>query len=198
MLRTFALAAVVASASAFSAPTGLRAAVRSSNVVMAEDIVTTLTKLQGPVIYWGSEGTLSGHEESDIKGYDNFGSLCGAVVKAGLADTLKGPGPFTVFAPTDAAVADFKGEITADILKYHVVAGKVKLADIQGPLKTVQGNSLFYGRRFRKTFLDSAMIGITSSGASKGQVYPSDVECSNGIVHAIDCVLVPGAYVPEK
>lgn len=164
---------------------------------MAEDIMATAAKLQGPVIFWGSDGVKVGKEESDIKGYDNFGKFCAAVEKAGLTATLKGPGPFTVFAPTDAAFADFKGEATPDILKYHVVPGKVPLSAIQGDLKTVEGSTLKYGRRFRKTFLDYAMVGITSSGASKGQVYPVDVECSNGLIHAIDVVLVPGAYKGE-
>mmetsp|Transcript_12386 Transcript_12386/g.32381 ORF Transcript_12386/g.32381 Transcript_12386/m.32381 type:complete len:200 (+) Transcript_12386:66-665(+) len=198
MLRSFVLLASFAAASGLvvgKAPAARRVSVRS-NIQMADDIVTTLSKLEGPVIFWGSEGVLSGHEESDIKGYDNFDALVGAIEKAGLADTLKG-GEFTVLAPTNAAVAEFKGEITADILKYHVLPGKVPLSAIDKDQATVQGNTLIYGRRFRKTFLDSAMVGITSSGASKGQVYPVDVECSNGLIHAIDCVLVPGAFTPE-
>ena len=167
-----------------------------STISMAGDIMETAASLQGPVIFWGSDGATMGKEESDIKGYDNFSKFVAAVKAAGLEQTLKG-GTFTVFAPTDAAFADFKGEATADILKYHVVEGKVPLSAIQGDLKTVQGSSLKYGRRFRKTFLDYAMVGISSSGASKGQVYPVDVECSNGLIHAIDTVLVPGTYKGE-
>lgn len=180
-----------------SVPATRRVSAFRSSIVMADDIVTTAASLEGPVIFWGSDGVLKGYEESDIKGYDNFGKFVAAVEKAGLTDTLKGAGPFTVLAPTDAAFDDFKGEVTADILKYHVIPGKVPLSSITGDQETVQGGKLTYGRRFRKTFLDSAMVGITSSGASKGQVYPVDVECSNGLIHAIDCVLVPGEFVPE-
>jgi len=177
-------------------PLRVPASSRTVAPCMISDIVTTAVGLQGPVMYWGADGVALGHEESDIKGYDNFGKLCGALTSFGLVDALKGPGPFTVFAPTDAAIEAFTGEITADILKYHVVPGKVMFSSITGDLKTLQGSTLTYGRRFRKTFLDNAMVGISSSGASKGQVYPVDVECTNGVIHAIDVVLVPGAYKP--
>lgn len=190
--------AVASALSVGTAPATRRVSLQArSTVSMAGDIMATAKGLQGPVIFWGSAGVLVGKDESDVKGYDNFEKFVAAVEKAGLSDTLKGAGPFTVFAPTDAAFDDFKGEVTADILKYHVVAGKVPLASIQGDLKTVEGSTLKYGRRFRKTFLDYAMVGITSSGASKGQVYPVDVECSNGLIHAIDVVLAPGTYKGE-
>lgn len=67
------------------------------------NIVETLKSLPGPGIVWGSEGVPLGHEENDIKGYDNFDRLVNAVAAAGLADALSGPGPFTVFAPTNSA-----------------------------------------------------------------------------------------------
>jgi uncharacterized surface protein with fasciclin (FAS1) repeats len=163
----------------------------STGLRMAADISSTVAELQGPVMYWGSAGVLLGHEESDIKGYDNFTKLTAALKATGLADTLSKGGPYTVFAPTDKAFDDFKGEVTADILKNHVVEGKVSLTSITGDLKAISGKTLKYGRRFRKTFLDEAMVGIVSAGASKGQTYPCDVECSNGVIHAIDVVLVP-------
>jgi uncharacterized surface protein with fasciclin (FAS1) repeats len=170
-----------------------RSAVRASTVNMA-NIVDTAKSLQGPVVFWGADGPAIGKEESDIRGYDNFEKFVKAVTDAGLAGALSGPGPFTVFAPTDAAFADFTGEITADILKNHVVPGVLKVDQITGDLTTLQGSKLIYGRRFRKTFLDYAMVGIVSSGPSKGQVYPCDVKCDNGIIHSIDTILVPGAY----
>ncbi|KAJ1638211.1 FAS1 domain-containing protein [Pavlovales sp. CCMP2436] len=191
---------LIVSALAFSGPARAPSSrVVRANAMMADDIIVTATSLQGPVIFWGSEGVLVGKEESDIKGYDNFGKFVAAVESAGLTATLKGAGPFTVFAPTDAAFADFggvpAGMTLADVLKYHVVSGKMSTSDISGDLKTVQGNSLTYGRRFRKTFLDYAKVGIESEGASKGGNYPKDIECSNGMIHAIDCIMVPGAYV---
>jgi len=167
-----------------------------SNVVMAADIIATVAALEGPVVYWGADGPAVGKEESDIKGYDNFGSFIAAVQKAGLTSALQGPGPLTVLVPTDAAFAQFKGELTADILKYHVIPGKVTIGSIGGNQPTLQGNELTYRRYVRKTFLDDAMMGISSAGASKGQQYPCDVECSNGLVHAIDCVLTPGYVMP--
>jgi uncharacterized surface protein with fasciclin (FAS1) repeats len=177
--------------------TAPRVQVRSSaNVVMASDIITTVKGLQGPVVYWGADGPTQGHEESDVKGYDNFGTFIQAVEQAGLTSALQGPGPLTVLVPTDAAFAEFKGTLTADILKYHCIPGKVSIGSISGNQKTLQGNDLTYRRYVRKTFLDDAMMGITSAGASKGQQFPCDVECTNGLVHAIDCVLTPGYVMP--
>merc|ERR1711924_330759 len=112
-------------------------------------------------------------------GYDNFGKFVAALKDAGLDKTLSGAGPYTVFAPSDQAFEDFQGTVTADILK------------------TLQGDSLKYGRRFRKTFLDGAMVGNKSAGPSKSQNWPCDVECSNGVIHSIDKVLAPGAYTGE-
>merc|ERR1711924_286773 len=98
---------------------------------------------------------------------------------AGLDKTLSGAGPYTVFAPSDQAFEDFQGTVTEDILKYHVVEGKITSDAISGDLKTLQGGSLKYDRRFRKTFLDGAMVGNKSAGPSKSQNWPCDVECSS-------------------
>jgi uncharacterized surface protein with fasciclin (FAS1) repeats len=111
------------------------------------------------------------------------------VKAAGLVETLKGAGPFTVFAPTDAAFAKVpkatldglladKAALTK-VLTYHVVAGKVMAADVKaGHVKTVQGTDL-------------AMVtegGVTVNGA---KVVAADVAASNGVIHAIDTVLMP-------
>jgi uncharacterized surface protein with fasciclin (FAS1) repeats len=166
---------------AFRGPTSLNA-----------NIVETLKTLQGPGICWGSEGVALGHEENDIKGYDNFDKLVGAVAAAGLADALSGPGPFTVFAPTNSAFDGVPaGAATADVLKYHVVPGKYTYAQITGDLKTLQGNSLTYSRKFRKTFVDDAIVGQEDNFGG-GSKFPKDIVCDNGIIHAISMVLVPG------
>merc|ERR1711924_450340 len=73
-------------------------------------------------------------------GYDNFGKFVAALKDAGLDKTLSGAGPYTVFAPSDQAFEDFQGTVTADILKYHVVEGKVTSDAISGDLKTLQGD----------------------------------------------------------
>ena len=119
----------------------------------------------------------------------NFTTLVAAVKAAGLVDTLKGPGPFTVFAPTDAAFAKVpkatldalladKAALTK-VLTYHVVPGKVMAADVKaGKVKTVEGQDLT----------------ITTQGGvmvNNAKVVATDVVASNGVIHAIDTVLMP-------
>jgi len=123
----------------------------------------------------------------------DFNTLVFAVQAAGLLDTLKGEGPFTVFAPTDAAFAALpEGTVDsllqpgnldqlAAILTYHVVAGKVMSADIAGQtlsVETVHGGSLSV----------DATDGVTVNGAN---VIVADIETSNGVIHVIDAVVLP-------
>ena len=119
----------------------------------------------------------------------NFKTLVAAVQAAGLVDTLKGPGPFTVFAPTDEAFAKIpkatldgllkdKAALTK-ILTYHVVPGKVMAKDVKaGTVKTVQGGDI--------TLATSG--GVTVNGA---KVVAADVAADNGVIHAIDTVIMP-------
>jgi len=191
LLSSFAVASALVVSSMPTRVTSSRS--MASKISMNMDIMSTAASLRGPDIFWGADGVAQGYEESDIKGQDNFGKFCQAVSAAGLDQTLRS-GEYTVFVPTDAAFDDFKGTMTADILKYHVVPGRVPSGSISGDLQTLNGASLTYRRYVRKTFLDNAMIGISSAGASKGQNYPTDVQCSNGLIHAIDMVLVPGEF----
>ena len=121
---------------------------------------------------------------------EQFTTLVTAVTAAGLAETLKGEGPFTVFAPNDAAFAKIpkadldalvadKEKLTA-VLTYHVVPGKLMAADLAGKtsLKTVQGGELM---------LDTAN-GVTVDGAT---VIKADIEATNGVIHVIDSVVMP-------
>lgn len=123
----------------------------------------------------------------------SFTTLVTAVKAAGLVDTLKGKGPFTVFAPTDAAFSKLpKGTIDSllkpenksklvAILTHHVIAGAVSSADVVSKKlspKTVNGSSLS---------IDGTM-GVMVSGA---KVITADVKASNGIIHVIDKVLLP-------
>ncbi len=124
-----------------------------------------------------------------------FKTLAAALTAAGLVDTLKGPGPFTVFAPTDAAFAklpagtldtllkpESKAKLTA-ILTYHVVAGKVMAADVVKlkKAKTVNG----------------AMVAVKVYGGTvminNAKVTTADIAASNGVIHVIDTVLLPPA-----
>jgi len=119
-----------------------------------------------------------------------FKTLIAAVQAAGLADTLNGPGPFTVFAPTDEAFAALPAgtveglladpDALAKILTYHVVAGKVMSSDLtEGMMaKTVNGASATI------TLEDGAMIDDAS-------ITTADIAASNGVIHVIDAVIMP-------
>ena len=125
-------------------------------------------------------------------GAGTFGTLVAAVQAAGLVDTLKGEGPFTVFAPTDEAFAALPAGTVEDLLKpenkdkltailtYHVVAGKVMAADLSNGMMatTVQGSDV-------KIMTEG---GVTVNGAN---VTAADIEASNGVIHVIDAVILP-------
>ena len=119
----------------------------------------------------------------------NFNTLATALKAAGLVETLKGTGPFTVFAPTDAAFAKIpkaqlnalladKAKLTA-VLTYHVVPGKVMSKDVKaGTVKTVQGSSLTV----------ATMGGVKVDNAN---VIAVDIVADNGVIHIIDTVILP-------
>ena len=124
-----------------------------------------------------------------------FGTLAAAVGAAGLVDTLKSAGPFTVFAPTDAAFAKLpagtveelvkpenKAKLTG-ILTYHVVSGKVMASTVVNmdgqKVKTVNGAEITI-----KVSSDGVMV----DGA---KVTTTDIDCSNGVIHIIDSVILP-------
>ena len=123
----------------------------------------------------------------------NFKTLAAALTASNLIDTLKGAGPFTVFAPTDEAFAKLPAGTVDSLLKdipklsailtYHVVAGKVMAADVMKmdgqSAKTVNGSSLSI----------STKDGVKLNGAST--VVKTDIECTNGVIHVIDSVLLP-------
>jgi len=125
----------------------------------------------------------------------SFNTVVAAVKAAGLAETLQGPGPFTVFAPTDAAFAKLPAgtleslladkEQLASILSYHVVSGKVMAADLVksngATPATVNGQPLDIVVRGGKVYVNGV------------NVVTADVQASNGVVHVIDAVLLPAA-----
>ncbi len=135
----------------------------------------------------------------DVKGDDkdivevavaagSFNTLAAALKAGGLIETLKGEGPFTVFAPTDEAFAKLPEGTVEDLLKpenkdklvailtYHVVPGKIMAGDLlsTGSAKTVNGQK--------------APIGLTVAGAN---VVKADIAASNGVIHVIDTVMMP-------
>lgn len=121
-----------------------------------------------------------------------FKTLVAAVQAASLVETLKGPGPYTVFAPTDDAFGKLPAAVVADLLKpenkkklqavltYHVVAGKVLAADAVQlkSAKSVQGQDLA---------IDTT-AGVKVAGAN---VVQTDIVCTNGVIHVIDSVMLP-------
>lgn len=122
---------------------------------------------------------------------DQFKTLVAAVKAADLVETLKGEGPFTVFAPTDEAFAEIPKEkldallkdkkALAAVLTYHVVAGDVRAKDVVklDSADTVQG---------KPVKIEAADGKVTVNGAT---VVKTDIVCSNGVIHVIDAVLMP-------
>lgn len=186
-LMPFAL--TVTACSAFLAPVKRCS---SSALQAFDDLYGMLGNIEGPSIAWGYEGPKMGKEEAEIKGYDNFDQFKSIIDQVDLKKTLRAIGPYTLLAPTDAACAAFQGYMDDEIVKYHIILGEHTSDTFSGDsdLKTLNGESLTYTRKYRKNFLDDAIIGM------KGEIgqtpYPQDVVCENGIIHAIDRVLLPG------
>jgi uncharacterized surface protein with fasciclin (FAS1) repeats len=125
----------------------------------------------------------------------HFKTLAAALTAAGLIDTLKGAGPFTVFAPTDDAFAKLPAGTVDDllkdipkltaILKYHVLAGKVAAADVM----KLDGKTA--------TTLNGGDLMVSTKGSVKlngaVNVTKTDIAASNGLIHVIDAVLLPSA-----
>jgi uncharacterized surface protein with fasciclin (FAS1) repeats len=132
--------------------------------------------------------------KKDIVGVatDNTKTLATAVAAAGLVETLQGTGPFTVFAPSDAAFAAIQMDVDnllkpekkaqlAKVLTYHVVSGKVMAADLRDgqELTTVQGSTLKVSIKNGKVMINGA------------NVITANVPASNGVIHVIDKVVMP-------
>jgi uncharacterized surface protein with fasciclin (FAS1) repeats len=132
-----------------------------------------------------------------VAGNPEFSTLLAAVDAAGLAETLSGDGPFTVFAPTDAAFAELpvetlesllqpanQDQLTA-ILTYHVVPAEVMAADVEaGEVPTVNSAPFTVA-------LDGDGVEITDGQGNQASVIETDIDASNGVIHVIDSVLLP-------
>ena len=144
--------------------------------------------------------TASGTIVDVASGNADFSTLVAAVKAASLVETLAGEGPFTVFAPTNAAfealpagtvdtllMPENKDKL-AGILTYHVVAGKVMAADLTDgqKVKTVQGAELTVG-------IDGDKVTLTDATGNTVNVVDTDIEASNGVIHVIDGVVLPSA-----
>jgi uncharacterized surface protein with fasciclin (FAS1) repeats len=163
---------------------------------MAVFALATAAFVAGPVAFasdYGAKTKATKDVVDTAVAAGNFGTLAAALKAAGLVETLKGKGPFTVFAPTDAAFAKLpagtvenllkpenKAQLT-NILTYHVVAGSVKAADVVKltEAKTVQGQSVKITVKDGKVSVDGATVTAT------------DIAASNGVIHVIDSVMMP-------
>lgn len=155
---------------------------------------TTVFSLTSAMLLAGA-AFADGHAKDIVDtavGTDDFTTLVAAVEAAGLVETLKGTGPFTVFAPTDAAFAalpegtvemllkpENKDQLVA-ILTYHVVAGKVMSSDLGDDMTatTVQGSAIMID-------LDNGVM------VNDATVVSADIEAENGVIHVIDKVIMP-------
>jgi uncharacterized surface protein with fasciclin (FAS1) repeats len=138
------------------------------------------------------------------QGNPDLSTLVAAVTAAGLGETLSGPGPFTVFAPTNAAFAKIdkatldgllKPESKAalgNILKYHVVAGNVKAADVVKMITDGKGTATIktLGGTLKASMQGDKVI-LTDAKGGKSTITATDIAASNGVVHTIDTVVMP-------
>ncbi|MEN9838460.1 MAG: hypothetical protein RLZ79_2128 [Pseudomonadota bacterium] len=179
--------------SMFQSRVSRRSSLRFSAAALA---LTAAAVLSAPAVLASNHGAKAKASKDIVDtavAAGNFGTLAKALTAAGLVETLKGPGPFTVFAPTDAAFAKLpagtldkllkpenKAQLTG-ILTYHVVPGAVKAADVVKltEAKTVQGQSVKISVKDGKVSVDGANVTAT------------DIAASNGVIHVIDAVILP-------
>lgn len=181
-------------------PAAETAAVDDSNTMSAEPAAASTNPMVGGAEMFATKTIVDNAIASPI-----HKTLVAAVTQAGLVDTLKGAGPFTVFAPTDEAFAKVpkatldglmrpaQKTVLADVLKYHVVAGKLTAADLAAKITEGGGKALL--KTVNGQDLTATMAGnvITLAGAdgSKATVTQADVNQSNGVIHVVDGVLTP-------
>jgi uncharacterized surface protein with fasciclin (FAS1) repeats len=164
-----------------------------SSSMMASDTSNKMNNEEQGVMVGGAKMVASKNIVENAAGSADHTTLVAAVKAAGLAETLSGTGPFTVFAPTNDAFnklpagtvdnllkPEMKKDLTG-ILTYHVVSGKLMAADLQDgqKLKTVQGGELTVSVKEGKVMINGANVTI------------ADVVSSNGVTHVIDGVLTP-------
>ncbi len=169
------------------------AALATAPAFACNSMKTTTANADAPRAVLASHHTETAGTIVDVAVANDFTTLVAAVKAAGLAETLSGEGPFTVFAPTDDAFAAV-GQDTLDslllpenkeklagILKYHVISGKVKAADLAGAVTEAE--------TLNGTVTVDGTDGVTVVNGAK--VIMADVKASNGVVHVIDTVLMP-------
>lgn len=196
MKKTFLSAMLVASASVLML-TACNNGEKKTEVTTTTEDTTKMAEVpkmaEAGVMVGGANMVPSKNIVQNAAGSADHTTLVAAVTAAGLGETLSGAGPFTVFAPTNAAFAalpagaldnllkpEMKKDLTG-VLTYHVVAGALKAADLKDgmKLKTVQGQELKVSVKDGKVMINGANVTI------------ADVVSSNGVTHVIDAVLMP-------
>ena len=167
--------------------------IKKSLLLMSATLVLSLFNVAHAGHHEGGHSSMGPSIVELAAGNDDLSTLVAAVKAAGLVGVLSGDGPYTVFAPTNAAFAKLpegtvesllkpenKDQLTA-ILTYHVVSGKVKAADVVklDSAKTVEGSSVTITATDAGVKVDAANVIMT------------DIAASNGVVHVIDSVLLP-------
>src|SRR5579863_786306 len=166
----------------------IKQGLRVTSIVMAAAVVLSLA-----IGAYASPKAASQDIVDTAVAAGSFKTLATALQAAGLVDTLKGKGPFTVFAPTDEAFAKLPAGTLEDLLKpenkeklaailtYHVVPGRVLAAQVikMNSAKTVNGQSLTISTNGGTVMVDNA------------KVVKTDILCSNGVIHVIDSVILP-------
>jgi uncharacterized surface protein with fasciclin (FAS1) repeats len=165
------------------------------NKIMKSIRLVTLSFLTAAVASLGSVHAADCNQKDIVavaSSAGSFNTLVAAVKAAGLVETLQGPGPFTVFAPTDEAFGKLPKGVVEDLLKpenkkklvsiltYHVVPGKVMAADVKTMnAPTVNGKKL------------DLKVGANGVTVNNAKVIKTDVAASNGVIHVIDTVILP-------
>jgi uncharacterized surface protein with fasciclin (FAS1) repeats len=171
-----------------------------------------ITLVAATAIFAAKNPMVGGHEMFPTKNIvqnalnsDDHTTLVAAVKAAGLVETLEGPGPFTVFAPTNEAFAKLPAGTVDTLLKpenkamltkvltYHVVSGKMDSKDIAAAIKAGMGkaelNTVSGGKLWAS--MDGKNLILTDEKGDKSMVTIANVEQSNGVIHVIDTVLLP-------
>ncbi|AJK68803.1 fasciclin domain-containing protein [Corynebacterium marinum] len=201
MKRSIAVAGVISLALALGAcaeSTDSGDSADTTTATVAETTTTEATETTEVTETTTAEAATTDIVDTAVAAGD-FTTLATALEAANLVETLKGPGPFTVFAPTDEAfdalpegtldelLADPTGDL-AEILKYHVIEGEVMAADVLEmdgqSVATVQGAELTIE-------VDGEQVTLVDNSGNRVNVVSTDVDASNGVIHVLDAVLLP-------
>lgn len=153
-------------------------------------IYSALGTLEGPSIAEGHFAALEGKKPTDIKEYDNFDAFKNAIAQADCTKILQGLGPYTLLAPTNTAIQNFDGILSEELIKAHVIPQDILTDEMEGSFETLAGTTVTFRKEFRKTYVDNALIGQLDNH-SGGTHYPTNILCENGVIHAINVVMIP-------